>query len=87
MYFADHQAIGQRIRVVRKGLDEASMPWLEIVGVVPTMGQRGRDVDPIVYLPLQAEPPAAATLIVQRAAGSSPPRNPGELAGQSCKRQ
>ncbi|MFN2445728.1 MAG: ABC transporter permease [Vicinamibacterales bacterium] len=68
LYFPNADPIGRRLRIAFGGSLEAS-PWLTIVGVSPTVGQRPRDpprsAQPIVYVPLRTAPLAATTLIVR----------------------
>jgi putative ABC transport system permease protein len=60
LYLPDRHPIGERIRVGTP----ADGRWLRIVGVVPTVRQRGGlDPDPVVYRPLRGDPPATFALV------------------------
>jgi len=72
MYFPSGDPIGQRIRVTDENVRDSASPWLTIVGVSPTIRQRGaseRDPDPVVYRPFRADPLPFATLIVRAPGG------------------
>ena len=72
LYLADRNPIGERIRVGAAGDGR----WLQIVGVVPTVRQRGGlEPDPVVYQPLRGEPPTT-TAVVARIDG-----DPAALSG------
>jgi putative ABC transport system permease protein len=66
LFFPSADVIGRRIQITDASAPGAAAPWLTIVGVSPTVRQgRNRDPDPIVYLPLRAEPPISAEVIVR----------------------
>ena len=66
MYFPNDEAIGRRIQLRDPAASGAPAPWLTIVGVSPTVRQRGfLDPDPVVYLPLRAAPPVSSSLIIR----------------------
>jgi putative ABC transport system permease protein len=66
LFFPSADVIGRRIQITDASAPGAAAPWLTIVGVSPTVRQgRNRDPDPIVYLPLRAEPPISADVIVR----------------------
>ena len=75
MHFSDRNAIGQRIRLAIPGRPApgpgSATDWMTIVGVVPNVQQRPNDrgFDPVVYVPLAANPAAAVNILVR---GSSP---------------
>jgi putative ABC transport system permease protein len=75
MHFGNRTAIGQRIRLASPGRSASGAgsagDWMTIVGVVPNVQQRPADrgFDPVVYVPLAAEPAAAVNILVR---GSSP---------------
>ncbi|OLC40705.1 MAG: hypothetical protein AUH43_25845 [Acidobacteria bacterium 13_1_40CM_65_14] len=72
MFFPSQDAIGRRIRMIDAGAAGSPAPWLTIVGVSPTVRQRSLpDPDPVVYLPLRAATPAAASVIVRTPAQSA----------------
>ena len=72
LYLADRNPIGERIRVGAAGDGR----WLPIVGVVPTVRQRGGlEPDPVVYQPLRGAPPTT-TAVVARIDG-----DPAALSG------
>ncbi len=72
LYLADRNPIGERIRVGAAGDGR----WLQIVGVVPTVRQRGGlEPDPVVYQPLRGAPPTT-TAVVARIDG-----DPAALSG------
>jgi putative ABC transport system permease protein len=66
MYFPDQTPIGRRVRLGDAG-DLQGASWLTIIGVCPTIRQRaqGVDSDPVVYLSLQEDPPAAVALLLR----------------------
>lgn len=67
LFLAGRDPIGQVIRLAAP--DRPDSPWLRIVGVIPTVRQRdGALPDPVVYRPLEGEPPAT-TVILLRADG------------------
>jgi putative ABC transport system permease protein len=60
LYLADRDPIGERIRVG----GAADGRWLQIVGVVPTVRQRGGlEPDPVVYQPLRGAPPTTTAIV------------------------
>ena len=62
LYLADRNPIGERIRVGKAGDGR----WLTIVGVVPTVRQRGGlEPDPVVYQPLRGAPPTTAAIVAR----------------------
>jgi predicted permease len=66
MYFPNDDPLGFRIRLKEAGTAGSTPPWQAIVGVSPTIRQRGLpDPDPIVYLPLPAAPPASAVIVAR----------------------
>ncbi len=66
LFLPGRDPMGEHIRLGSS--PEAS--WLEIVGVVPSVRQRGgQDIDPVVYRPVRATAPATLA-IVARAAGA-----------------
>jgi putative ABC transport system permease protein len=72
MFFPNQDAIGRHIRLTDTAAAASPAPWLTIVGVSPTVRQRSLpDPDPVVYVPLRAAPPAAASVIVRTAAQSA----------------
>jgi hypothetical protein len=72
LFFPGADVIGGRIRLTDLNAPGAAVPWLTIVGVSPTV-RHGRDwdPDPIVYLPLLAEPPISAQVIVRTPADAT----------------
>jgi predicted permease len=72
MFFPNGDAIGHHIRLMDANASGATPPWLDIIGVSPTVRQRGLpDPDPVVYVPLRAAPPASASIVVRTAAGAA----------------
>jgi putative ABC transport system permease protein len=66
LYFSNDDPIQHRIRLKEPSASGSRPPWLAIVGVSPTVRQRGLpDPDPVVYLPLRAAPPTSAVVIVR----------------------
>jgi putative ABC transport system permease protein len=75
MYFSNDDPLRYRIRLNEAGAAGLRPPWLTIVGVSPTVRQRGLpDPDPIVYLPLRAAPPASAVIVARS------PQQPSAIA-------
>jgi putative ABC transport system permease protein len=72
MHFGTDDPIGRRIKLTPDGPPVPGTPlpaWTTIVGVSPTIRQRvqpGEDLpDPVVYIPLRAQAPAFATLMIR----------------------
>jgi putative ABC transport system permease protein len=65
--FPGEDVLGRRLALGHAdGTSSAEPPWLTIVGVAPSIRQgRGREPDPIVYLPFGASSPATASLILR----------------------
>jgi putative ABC transport system permease protein len=58
--------IGARIAIAPpEGQPAAPVQWRSIVGVTPTISQRGPHPPPVVYLPIAARSPATSILIVR----------------------
>ena len=63
----DGEPLRQRIRLPIEG-SGADGPWLTVIGVSPSIRQRQveeRRPDPVVYLPLRADPPRFSVVLVQ----------------------
>ena len=63
----DGEPLGQRIRLPAEG-GGADGPWLTLIGVSPSIRQRQIGEprpDPVVYLPLRADPPRFSVILVQ----------------------
>jgi len=80
MHFGSEDPLGRRIKLTPDGPSAPGAPapaWVTIVGVAPTVRQRiqpGEDLpDPVVYMPLRAQAPAFAILLVRAR------RDPGML--------
>ena len=61
------EPLGQRFRLPVEG-SGADGPWLTVIGVSPSIRQRQVEEpqpDPVVYLPLRADPPRFAVVLVQ----------------------
>ena len=66
LFFPHDEVLGQRIRVTAAGgpnpnsqTSQQTGPWLTVVGVVPTLpqfGPRELAIEPVVYVPVGAEP-------------------------------
>jgi len=72
-FFPTIDPIGRRIRIAYQGrpATAAAPPWLTIAAIAPTLRQRfAPDPDPIVYLPLRGEAPAAVVLLGRASARS-----------------
>jgi predicted permease len=69
MFFPNADPLGKRIRLTPTAPDGAQVPWLTIVGVVPTLPDflPSLPPDPVVYAPLLTEaiPPMSVSLIVR----------------------
>ena len=67
-YFPNEDPIGQRIRLINP-VGGQNPPWIEIVGVAPTVRQRnlqgGAPTNPVVYLPHQTQSVLFARLLVR----------------------
>lgn len=68
-YFPDADPVGRQIRFIDPdAAGGGSAPWLTIVGVSPTVRQVvASGARPVVYVPLRAQPPATASLILRPA--------------------
>jgi putative ABC transport system permease protein len=65
-FFPNEDPLGRRIRLHEDGQRES--PWIAIVGVSPTVRQRGLqdlEPDPVVHVPLRQDTPRFASLIVR----------------------
>lgn len=65
------EPLGQRIRLPVEG-SGADSPWLTVIGVSPSIRQRQIEEpqpDPVVYLPLRADPPRFSVVLVRSPAG------------------
>ena len=63
----DGEPLGQEIRLPPEG-SGADVPWLTVIGVSPSIRQRQVEEpqpDPVVYLPLRADPPRFSVVLVQ----------------------
>jgi putative ABC transport system permease protein len=62
LFLPDRNPIGERVRVG----SPADGRWLQIVGVVPTVRQRGGlEPDPVVYRPLRAVQPSTIAIVAR----------------------
>jgi len=69
-YLADGDALGRRLRVAASPTGAPDGPWLPIVGVLPSIRQGGSpDPEPVVFVPIAADPPATATVMARATAG------------------
>jgi putative ABC transport system permease protein len=57
-FFADEDVIGRRLRLTNPNAQSTPAPWFTIVGVSPTVPQFTDrwEPEPVVYIPLRAEP-------------------------------
>jgi predicted permease len=70
-YFPGRNPIGARIRLSDPGAPRGLVPWLEIVGVTPTVRQHyAEEIDAVVYMPYRVNPRAGMT-VMARAASSA----------------
>jgi predicted permease len=82
MHFGDEDPIGQRIRLEvprRPGNATDAPQWMTIVGIVANVQQRppsAGDFDPVVYVPLAADPVPGVNILVRS------PVAPGIVAAQ-----
>jgi hypothetical protein len=77
MFFSGEDVVGRRIQVTPAGQPDLAAAWLTIVGVAPTVRQgRGPAPDPVVYLPLPADPPRSAFVLARAAEGDPVPLVP-----------
>ena len=70
MHFSGEDPIGRRIKLMPDGpaLPGPAPSWVTIVGLAPTIRQRNAQdplPDPVVYMPLRAQAPAFAMLLVR----------------------
>lgn len=66
LFFPHDDAIGQRIALQDIGGSSGAPAWLTIVGVSRTVRQQFmREIDPVVYLPLRANPSPGTWLLVR----------------------
>jgi predicted permease len=69
LYFPAADPIGERIRLTEPKVDEATAPWLTIVGVAPTIRQNiASAARPAVYIPLVSYRGSNAAILVSGAA-------------------
>jgi putative ABC transport system permease protein len=69
VYYPAADPIGQRIRLTEPKGDEATAPWLTIIGVAPTIRQNiAGAARPAVYVPLTSYAGANAAILVNGAA-------------------
>ncbi len=62
------EPIGARIAIAPPAAEPtAPVQWRRIVGVTPTISQRGPQAPPVVYLPIGARSPATSILMVRHA--------------------
>jgi len=78
MHFSGEDPIGRRIKLTPDGPALPGPPpsWVTIVGIAPTIRQRNAQdplPDPVVYIPLRAQPQAFAMLLIRA------PRDPASL--------
>ena len=66
-FFPEGGALGRRIAIGDAvPMDGATVPWLTIVGISPTVRQRrGTDSDPVIFVPWAAGAPATGALVVR----------------------
>jgi predicted permease len=65
MFFGDRDAIGQRLRLVPRAPDPERR-WASIVAIAPDIRYRPfPDPEPVVYVPLEINPPASASVLVR----------------------
>jgi predicted permease len=82
MHFGDKDPIGQRIRLEaprRPGSTATAAEWMTIVGIVANVQQRppsAGNFDPVVYIPLAADPAWGVNVLVRS------PITPGLVASQ-----
>jgi putative ABC transport system permease protein len=66
VYLPNADPVGRQIRTTNPTAANEIVPWMRIVGVSATVRQRPLpDPEPIVYVPLQAAPPATATVMLR----------------------
>jgi predicted permease len=74
LYFPNADPIGRRLRLTDETTRGSTSGWLTIIGVSPTIRQRGsneREPDAVVYRPYRADPMNVVTLIVRAPGGPS----------------
>ena len=66
-FFPQEDPLGRRIRLTNTNVFAATLPWVTIVGVTPTVRQASfaGDTDPVVYLPFRGDAGYFASLVVQ----------------------
>jgi putative ABC transport system permease protein len=65
MFFAHADPIGRRVGLSAVTEPQKEVMWLTIVGISPTVRQRGGAPDPLVYLPLRAVAPPTVSLLIR----------------------
>jgi predicted permease len=67
MFFPNEDPIGRRIRLTNQNVIAATLPWVTIIGVSPTVRQMSTlsDPDPVAYLPFHGDAGYFAGLIVR----------------------
>jgi len=71
-YLTGSDALGRRLRVAASPTGSPDgRPWLPIVGVLPSIRQGGSpDPEPVVFVPITADPPVTATVMARATAGT-----------------
>jgi putative ABC transport system permease protein len=71
MHGGDAAILGRRLQLAPSPTEEPGGAWRTVVGVTPSVRQwASPEADPVIYLPLAAEPPANVYLMVRAASGT-----------------
>jgi putative ABC transport system permease protein len=71
MHGGDAAILGRRIRVAPSPTEAPGGTWRVVIGVTPSVRQGAPpDAEPVIYLPLAAEPPVTVYVMVRAASGT-----------------
>jgi predicted permease len=66
MFFRDREVLGVRIRMAASTAPDTDPQWLTIIAVAPDIRYRPMpEAEPVVYVPLEVNPPASASVLVR----------------------
>ena len=71
MHGGEAAILGRRLQVAPSATEAPGGAWRTVVGVTPSVRQWAPpDAEPVIYLPLAAEPPANVFVMVRAASGT-----------------